>query len=68
VLEMIAHGFDLARGTAGLLRWLLLAHPPVHGFARGGVAVDWTMWLAALIAVCLGYFLLVALLKPEWFA
>jgi K+-transporting ATPase KdpF subunit len=30
--------------------------------------VDWTTWLAVFLAVGLGGYLVVALLKPEWFA
>lgn len=30
--------------------------------------MDWTMWLSLVVAVGLGCYLVVALVKPEWFA
>ena len=30
--------------------------------------MDWTTWLALIMAVGLGGYLLAALLKPEWFS
>lgn len=30
--------------------------------------MDWTTWLALFVAFGLGCYLIVALLKPEWFA
>jgi K+-transporting ATPase KdpF subunit len=30
--------------------------------------VDWTTWLALLLAVALAGYLVVALLKPEWYS
>jgi K+-transporting ATPase KdpF subunit len=30
--------------------------------------VDWTLWLASGMAIALVVYLMVALLKPEWFS
>jgi K+-transporting ATPase KdpF subunit len=30
--------------------------------------VDWTTWLALLMAVAVGGYLVIALLKPEWYS
>jgi K+-transporting ATPase KdpF subunit len=58
----------LACGCGAFLRGFVVAYPSAHHLAREGGTVDGMTWLALLLAIGLGCYLLVALLKPEWFS
>ena len=66
--EGTTHGHRVDCGGTRFFRRLLWAGQPLRQPACGGLNMDWTMWLAILIAVGLVVYLAAALLIPEKFS
>jgi K+-transporting ATPase KdpF subunit len=64
----IEHGLAVAGRRGGVFRRVVRARAIPGLFARGGMNVDWTLWLALAMAAGLIIYLAVALLKPELFS
>ena len=62
------HGFGMADGGSCVLCRLLRLGAIFELHSGGGIIVDWTTWVALVVACLLGGFLMVALLAPEKFS
>jgi len=64
----LKHGFRLARRCGAFLSRLRPAVARDVFLENGELTVEWPLIVAAVLAGLLGLYLLVALLKPEWFS
>ena len=64
----IADGYRLALGDVGFLGNVVAVVVWNQSLEDGEIIVEWTSIIASLGAFLLGVYLLVALLKPEWFS
>lgn len=64
----MAHGLRVACGRDRTLRRVVGTRAALRRDEGGGVVVDGITLLALVVVVALGGYLLVALLKPEWFS
>jgi len=62
------YGFHLACGLGRVFLRIETAGRPRVAFDEGEITMDWTLLLSGAIASLLAIYLLIALLKPEWFA
>ncbi len=62
------HGLRVARGCGAFPSGLIPAAGWDYSLENGEIAVEWPLFVASTMAGFLCLYLIVALLKPEWFS